>query len=205
MEGIRGGEEIFAEKMYSVYIFSPRCRFTYPQKVSKPAADYSLAAPGGTRLRQWERRYCMNLSLFSDYSLRVLMYGALKGSAFQLDEVTNAYGISRNHLAKVVHSLSRLGYLSTRRGRGGGIELGHRAEEIRIGKLLRQTEGGLGVVECHDMATNTCRIAGSCRLSGALAEAMRSFYESLDRLTLHDLVAGPHRAGMTAALLLPLK
>lgn len=145
----------------------------------------------------------MNLSLFSDYSLRVLMYAALKADAFQVVEAADAYGISRHHLAKVVHNLSKLGYLETRRGRGGGIQLARLPGEVRIGKLVRETEGGSGVVECFDAATNTCRIAGNCRLQGALAEAMRAFYESLDRLTLEDLVSGSHRGAMSRTLLQP--
>ena len=82
----------------------------------------------------------MHLSLFSDYSLRVLIYAALKKSAFQLDEVTAAYGISRHHLGKIVHNLSKLGYLHTRRGHGGGIQLARRPEDICIGALVRATE-----------------------------------------------------------------
>ncbi len=84
----------------------------------------------------------MKLSLFSDYSLRTLMYAALKQDAFLLDEVTSAYGISRNHLAKVVHSLAKLGYLNTQRGRGGGIRLALAPEDIRLGKLIRKTQEG---------------------------------------------------------------
>lgn len=143
----------------------------------------------------------MTLSLFSDYSLRVLMYAALKGSSFQVSEVTAAYGISRHHLAKVIHNLARLGYLDTRRGRGGGIQLAQVPEEIRIGRLVRETEGQAVLVECFDAATNTCRLDGSCRLKGALSEAMAAFYASLDRLTLRDLVTGPHRGRMSRTLL----
>ncbi len=143
----------------------------------------------------------MHLSLFSDYSLRVLMFAALKGEVFQVDEVTAAYGISRNHLVKVVHNLSKLGYLDTRRGRGGGIRLGRPPEEIRIGKLVRETERQPVVVECFDMATNTCRLAGSCRLKGVLGEALNAFYERLDRQTLADLVKGSHRGAMSKVLL----
>jgi len=143
----------------------------------------------------------MNLSLFSDYSLRVLMYAALKNDVFQVDEVTEAYGISRHHVAKVVHSLSKLGYIETRRGRGGGIRLARSPEEIRIGRLVRATEGGTEIVECFDAATNTCRLNGSCRLKGALAAAMNAFYQSLDCLTLCDLVTGPHLRRMSRTLL----
>ncbi|KAF0181437.1 MAG: hypothetical protein FD161_110 [Limisphaerales bacterium] len=143
----------------------------------------------------------MKLSLFSDYSLRVLMFAALKGRAFRVDEVTVAYGISRNHLAKVIHRLAKLGYLATRRGRGGGIQLARPAGEIRIGKLVRETEAQPVIVECFDAATNTCPINGSCLLKGALAEAMNAFYATLDQHTLEELVNGPQRARMGRLLL----
>lgn len=143
----------------------------------------------------------MKLSLFSDYSLRVLMYAALKGEAFRVEEVTDAYGISRHHLAKVIQSLAKLGYLDTRRGRGGGIRLARPPGEIRVGKLVRETEDEPAIVECFDAASNTCRLAGACRLQGALAEAVRAFYESLDRHTLADLVTGPQRSRMLRVLM----
>lgn len=143
----------------------------------------------------------MRLSLFSDYSLRVLIYAALAEDAFQVEEVARAYGISRNHLVKVVHNLAKLGYLETRRGRGGGIRLGRPATEIRIGKLVRETEGDAVLVECFDAATNTCRLIGNCRLKGVLAEAMGAFYGRLDQQTLADLVSGNLRGRMSRVLL----
>lgn len=147
----------------------------------------------------------MKLSLFSDYSLRVLMYGAVKDDAFQLDEVTDAYGISRHHLAKVVHHLSKLGYLDTRRGRGGGIRLAKSPEDIRIGRLVRETEEEPAIVECFDAATNTCKLASHCRLKGVLAGAMGAFFAALDEHTLKDLVTGPQASRMSKVLLAPAK
>ena len=143
----------------------------------------------------------MKLSLFSDYSLRVLMYAAVKEEAFQLNEVAEAYGISRHHLAKVAQRLAGLGDLITARGRGGGVRLAKPADQIRIGRLVRQTEDQPAIVECFDAKTNTCMIGGSCRLKGALAEAMNAFYESLDRFTLESLVAGPLRGRLAKMLL----
>jgi Rrf2 family nitric oxide-sensitive transcriptional repressor len=143
----------------------------------------------------------MKISLFSDYSLRVLMYAALKGDSFVLDEVTAAYGISRHHLAKVVNRLGQLGFLTTLRGRGGGIRLAVPADSVALGSLLRKTEDAVVFVECFDPAVNTCPVAGACRLKGILAEALRDFYLSLDRYTLADLVTGPHRQQMGEILL----
>jgi len=132
----------------------------------------------------------MHLSRFSDLSLRVLMYAALRKESFQIGEVTDAYGISRNHIAKVVHQLSRLGYLETRQGRGGGSKLTPPPAEIRLGELLRETESQNTLVECFDPATDNCKISGCCRLKGILAEAQNAFFESLNRYTLNDLVTG---------------
>jgi Rrf2 family nitric oxide-sensitive transcriptional repressor len=117
----------------------------------------------------------MKLSLFTDYSLRVLMFAALKGESFSLSEVAEAYDISRHHLVKVVNYLAKLGYLETRRGRGGGISLGDEARGHPRGHG-RAPHGGMPpLVECFDKDHNTCVINGSCRLKGALAQAVNAF------------------------------
>jgi Rrf2 family nitric oxide-sensitive transcriptional repressor len=143
----------------------------------------------------------MKLSLFTDYSLRVLMFAALKGESFSLSEVAESYDISRHHLVKVVNYLAKLGYLETRRGRGGGIALGMKPEDIRIGMVVRRTEDTPFIVECFDKQHNTCPINGSCRLKGALAQAVNAFYETLDRHTLRDLVTGADGARLNRILL----
>ncbi|MFM7603625.1 MAG: RrF2 family transcriptional regulator [Prosthecobacter sp.] len=143
----------------------------------------------------------MRLSLFTDYSLRVLMFAALKGVSFSISEVAEAYGISRHHLVKVVNYLAKLGYLETRRGRGGGISLAMKPEEIRVGMIVRRTEGMPPMVECFDKDHNTCVINGSCRLKGVLAQAANAFFETLDRHTLRDLVVGADGSRMNRMLL----
>lgn len=134
----------------------------------------------------------MTLNLFSDYSLRVLMFAAMPGhERFSLDDVSSAYGISRDHVAKVVQHLVRMGYLNSQRGRGGGISLDRSADLIRVGEVLRETQGRTALVECFEPATNGCRLSGRCRLQSVLAEALDAFHNVLDRYTLADLVAKP--------------
>jgi Rrf2 family nitric oxide-sensitive transcriptional repressor len=142
----------------------------------------------------------MKLSLFSDYALRVLIYASLRKELFQLQDVSEAYGISRNHLAQVVHRLGQLGYLENRRGRGGGCRLALQPNEVRLGHLIRQTEDQLKVMECFDPLTNTCNLNGCCLVKGALAEAMSAFYTSLDRYTLADIALGPEYPALARIL-----
>lgn len=131
----------------------------------------------------------MQLTLYTDYSLRVLLYLGLRPNQLcTISEIAEAYGISRNHLVKVVHNLGMLGWIDTARGRGGGMALSRSASQINIGAVVRQTEPGFMLVECFDMKTNTCPIAAVCALKGALQEAQAAFLHVLDNYTLADVL-----------------
>lgn len=143
----------------------------------------------------------MRLTSFTDYSLRVLIYLAIHGEGrVTIAEVSNAFGVSEHHLVKVVHFLGKAGFLATVRGRGGGLRLARPPGAINIGAVVRETEPRPRPVECFQRETNACPIARLCRLSGMLAEAVRTFHEALDQYTLED-VASNRRA--LAKILLP--
>ena len=136
----------------------------------------------------------LRLTQFSNFAIRLLMYAALKGDApSAVPEVARAYGVSYDHLKKAAAELCRRGYLETVRGRNGGVRLAKHPAEIRIGDVIRQTEGGSVLVECFDPATNTCPLLPACRLRLALQEALAAFYAVLDGYTLADLVRFPHQ------------
>lgn len=131
----------------------------------------------------------MQLTRYSDYSLRVLIYLAVRPERLAtIEEISAAYEISRAHLMKVVHQLGRGGFVETLRGRGGGLQLARPAEEIGIGDVVRFTEDRLKLVECFDVATSSCRIEKACGLRSVLAEALEAFIDTLDRYTLADLI-----------------
>lgn len=136
----------------------------------------------------------MQLSVYSDYSFRVLMYAALRlPERATVDEVAGAFGISRHHLVKVVHDLGRNGYLQTQRGKGGGFTLARPPVEIRLGDVVRLGEAAETVIDCMDKSNHPCRILPVCRLKGALDEAAAAFFAVLDGYTLADLVKQPSR------------
>ena len=134
----------------------------------------------------------MRLSLFTDYSLRVLIQAALRHpDRVTIDEVANAYGISRNHLIKVINELGRAGFLVTHRGRSGGFTLARSAERIFLSEVVRFGEDGQPVVECFDPVRNKCVITPACKLKGMIAEAMRAFFDVLGKYTIADVCAKP--------------
>jgi len=132
----------------------------------------------------------MQLTRYSDYTLRVLIYLATDPERWvTIEDIARAYGISKAHLTKVVHQLGLRGYLETLRGRGGGLRLARRPEEIRVGDVLRSTEENMALVECFDPASSQCVIEPLCGLRPVLSEALTAFVRVLDRYTLADLVA----------------
>lgn len=146
----------------------------------------------------------MKLTAFTDYSLRVLMYlGAARGRRVTIAQVAQAYGVSENHLVKVVHFLGKQGWLASVRGKGGGLELSMPPEAVKLGDVVRQTEGQVLAAECFDERGGDCCIAPACKLRGVLLQAVKAFYAVLDRHTLADIIANEHE--LARVLFVPRK
>ena len=132
----------------------------------------------------------MRLTHFSDFGLRVLVFLACHPDRrVPTAEIAEAYGISLDHLQKVVRSLGELGFVALQRGRGGGVALALAPEEISVGAVLRQLEGDIALLECFDPAQDECVISPSCGLKGPLHRAQEAFFAELDGVTLAAVLA----------------
>lgn len=134
----------------------------------------------------------MQLTQFSDYAMRTLMYCALRREGLcRVRDIAEAYVVSEHHLMKVVQVLGQVGAIETVRGRGGGIRLAREPHEIVIGDVFRATEGKLALVECFDPTSSTCPLTSACRFKTALHRALDAFFLVLDGYTLADFVTTP--------------
>lgn len=130
----------------------------------------------------------MHITRYTDYSLRVLIYLALKGEQQStIGEIADSYNISKNHLMKVVQELNNKGYLIAQRGKNGGLRLNGEATAINVGRLVRDTEQDLALVECFNSGSG-CIITPACQLKFIFAEALEAFFNVLDRYSLADLL-----------------
>lgn len=134
----------------------------------------------------------MRQNTYTDYSIRVLMYLALyTENLVKIDEIATSYAISKNHLTKIVHNLAKAGFITSIRGRNGGIKLAKAPEEINIGQVVSQTEEDFCLVECFNAASNQCVITGVCQLGGIFSEALQAYMNTLAKYTVADLVKNP--------------
>lgn len=142
----------------------------------------------------------MRLTQYTDFSLRVLIYLGLNDDRrCTIREISEAYGISRNHLMKVAQQLAAEGFVTSVRGVGGGLVLARPPRDLGIGQVVRAMEPDLGLVECMRPG-NECVITPACALTGMLVEARKAFLEVLDRYSLADVLAEPRRGELERLL-----
>lgn len=131
----------------------------------------------------------MHLTLFTDYSLRTLMY-VYQNSDKKVTkkEIAKWYNISEQHLASVVHMLAKKKYIITFKGNGGGMMPNADPSSINIGKLIAELDGNMNIAECFDIVNNKCRITNNCKLKHILAKAANEFRAVLEQYTLQDIL-----------------
>lgn len=141
----------------------------------------------------------MRITSYTDYSLRTLIYVALKGNEIStIREIAENYNISKSHLMKVVQELNRRGYLQAVRGKNGGLRLNGQPKDINIGKLVREIEQDFALVECF--SGDGCNLTPACRLKGVLQQALNAFFAVLDEYTLADLLPAASRTELIRIL-----
>jgi Rrf2 family transcriptional regulator, nitric oxide-sensitive transcriptional repressor len=133
----------------------------------------------------------LRLTKRSNLAVRLLMFcGTHPDRLVTKHEAALACNSSVNHMAQVINRLGQLGYLTTVRGRRGGVRLALVMSEIRVGQIFRALEGEVSEEDCFADNDKTCPLTNICALRSALRKAVESFYSQLDDVTLDTLVCG---------------
>lgn len=134
----------------------------------------------------------MQLTQFTDYSLRALIYIALRKESCTIQDITDAYTISNHHMVKIIHNLAKLGIIKTSRGKGGGIVMAVTPHAINLGQLIVHLEPHFDLVPCFNKEKVNCCIAPACKLKNILHEAQSAFMRVLEGYTLADVLHNPN-------------
>lgn len=136
----------------------------------------------------------MYITQHTDYALRALIYlGSNADRLVTIQEVAERFGVSRNHLMKVVNALIRAGFVDGVRGKGGGLRLARAPREIVVGEVVREMEPGMDLVECFGAGCQ-CILDPDCKLKVVLSRALAAFLKVLDDMTLADLLGRSERS-----------
>ena len=132
----------------------------------------------------------MQLTLFSDYALRTLIYlGTHPNKVIPASAISDAFGVSSDHVAKAAKWLTQRGYVTALRGKTGGLTLARAPSSIRIGKLISETEPSMDLLECFNVRSSKCPLTPACKLKKVLYQARQAFVAALDEYTLADLLS----------------
>ena len=128
----------------------------------------------------------------TDFLYRALIYVALHPErCVTAREVTEAYKLSHNHISKVCQELIRCGFLNAQRGRGGGVQLARKPEDIHLGELLFLDDDKPKIIDCETGIGGSCCIAPACRLKEIFAQAKRAFLDAMNSPTLDEVISQP--------------
>lgn len=131
----------------------------------------------------------MTLSKFSDYAFRVLIYLAKHEKEMTtVEQLSTELDISEHHLKKIIQRLAKTEFITSTKGRSGGIQLGNEPQNINLGAVLRVTEDNLILVECFSEQKNTCPYNGACKLKNIMNEALVAFINQFDQYSLQDIL-----------------
>lgn len=128
----------------------------------------------------------------TDFLYRALIYVALHPERWvTAREVTEAYKLSHNHISKVCQELIRCGFLNAQRGRGGGVQLARKPEDIHLGELLFLDDDKPKIIDCETGIGGSCCIAPACRLKEIFAQAKRAFLYAMNSPALYEVISQP--------------
>lgn len=130
----------------------------------------------------------MQLTQFTDYSLRALIYITLKKTTCTIKDIADAYAIPTHHMNKIIHNLAKLDIIKTVRGKSGGMTMAINPEDINLRALVLKLEPHFDLVPCFNKEKANCFIAPVCKLKHVFHEAQKAFMNVLDQYTLADVL-----------------
>jgi Rrf2 family protein len=137
----------------------------------------------------------MKLSSQEEYGLRCLLQVARhdpEGSV-TIPEIARIEGLSIPHVAKVMRSLRRGGFVKSVRGQAGGYKLARTPDQINIGEVLAWLGGRLfepSFCSMHAGMAQLCTHSVHCSIRSLWQSVQHVVDQMLGKVTLCDLLGG---------------
>jgi Rrf2 family nitric oxide-sensitive transcriptional repressor len=130
----------------------------------------------------------MRLSKTTNYAIRILLDCAVADPRLvKVAEISERRDITLQNTFKIVHLLSRAGFVQAVRGRHGGVRLSKPASEIRIGDVVRAMEI-LNLELEKEEKQHAAASGGLAALDKLFDNALGAFISVLDEHTLDQMI-----------------
>lgn len=128
----------------------------------------------------------MRITKQTGHAIRILIDCALaEGALVKVADISARLSITKPNVFKIVHVLSRTGFVEAVRGPAGGVRLAKPADKIKIGDVVRAIEATK-----TQMSDEAAYAIGDVRsLNSVFDTAFGAFISVLDQHSLADLAA----------------
>lgn len=133
----------------------------------------------------------MRLNKSTSHAIRILIDCTQAGEDLvKAAEISRRLDITPQNTFKIVHLLSRAGFIEAVRGRHGGVRLAKSASDIRIGHVVRAMESMAIEIEGDGAARPSESKERAAGINQILDNALEAFISVLDQHTLQEMALG---------------
>jgi Rrf2 family protein len=132
----------------------------------------------------------MRISRKSEYAIRSLVAMARHQRSWNIQELSSQEAIPVKFLEQILLAMRHAGYLSAKRGVGGGYTLRVKPAQISVGDVIRAMDGPIAPVPCaapNPTESCTCPHPRTCSLRQLMNTVRVEISAILDAKTIDDL------------------
>lgn len=133
------------------------------------------------------------LSSKAKYGLKAMVYLTrhMEEGSVLIAEIAEAENIPKKFLDAILLELKNRGFLSSKKGKGGGYTLAKSPEQIMVGDIVRVLDGPLAPVPCVSRTAYRrcvdCVDETTCAIRAVMGEVRDAIAGILDRTSLADM------------------
>ncbi len=130
----------------------------------------------------------MRMSMKTDYGLIALKHISTQSGTRLVNarEISTAFNLPPNLLAKILQSLSQSGIIEAQKGSGGGYRMTRDPESVTLTEVFESIEGPVHLVVCTSDG-GCCSIEDRCTVKNGLVNLEQRFTEFFNTITLADM------------------
>ncbi|MBN1779565.1 Rrf2 family transcriptional regulator [bacterium] len=133
----------------------------------------------------------MKITYKGDYALKAILalsYNYDSGNVVPLVEISAQQDIPEKYLEQIMLILKRAGYVTSKRGIGGGFSLMKSPKEITLGEIIRVIEGSIEPIACGIREYDCCGEEEKCVFREVWLKVTRAITDIVDTVTFEHLM-----------------